>query len=237
MNYQKILLEKNEQIATITLNQPEKLNALDLEMKKELYEALEDIEMDDNILVCVLTGAGRAFCSGYDHEDPPHNISEFTNLKEEEKLFHLKKPIIAAVKGYAFGDGAQQAMLCDMIIAGEDTTIGFIGAEIGGLCYGTFTVLPALVGRQRANELLLTSKRISAQEAYRIGFVTKVVPNDQVMSTALKMAKTIAKLPPKSIRHTKKSLHIPLTNDNHLATVKEGWKDILGELELVRPNK
>ena len=230
MTYQKIQLEKREQIAIITLNQPDKLNAISLEMKNEIYEALGEIEKDDTLLVCILTGAGRAFCSGHDNDDPIETLPEFASLKEEKRLYHFSKPIIAAVKGYVLGDGAQQAMLCDMVIAGDDTIIGFIGAEIGALCYGAYTVLPAVVGRQQANELLMTCKRISAQEAYRINLVNQVVPSDQVMNAALEMAERIAKLPRKSIYYTKKAMRVPLASDHHLDVVDEAWKDILGDL-------
>jgi len=230
LTYQKIKLEKKEHIAIITLNQPDKLNAIGLEMKNELYEVLGELEKDDDILVCILTGAGRAFCSGHDNDDPLDNMSEFASLKEEGRLYHFSKPIIAAVKGYVLGDGAQQAMLCDMVIAGDDTIIGFIGAEIGGLCYGAYTILPAVVGHQQANELLMTCKRISADEAYRINLVNQVVPSDQVMDAALEMAGRIAKLPPKSIQYTKKAMRGPLASDHHLKVVDEAWKDILGDL-------
>ena len=90
-----------------------------LEMKNEIYEALGELEKDDDILVCILTGAGRAFCSGHDNDDPADTLPEFASLKEEDRLYHFSKPIIAAVKGYVLGDGAQQAMLCDMVIAGD----------------------------------------------------------------------------------------------------------------------
>jgi len=230
MIYKKIRVEKKEKIAIITLNQPDKLNAIGMEMKNEIYEALGEIEKDENILVCILTGAGRAFCSGHDNDDPVEILPEFVSLKEEERLYHFSKPIIAAVKGYVLGDGAQQAMLCDMVIAGDDTTIGFIGAEIGGLCYGAYTVLPAVVGHKQANELLMTCKRISAEEAYRINLVNKVVPSDQVLDAALEMAERIAKLPSKSIQYTKKAMRAPLASDHHLNVVNEAWKDILGDM-------
>lgn len=230
MTYQKIHLEKKGPIAIITLNQPDKLNAISLQMKNEIYEALGEIETDDSLRVCILTGAGRAFCSGHDNDDPIETLPEFASLKEEKRLYHFNKPIIAAVKGYVLGDGAQQAMLCDMVIAGEDTTIGFIGAEIGALCYGAYTVLPAVVRLRQASELLMTCKRISAREAYRINLVNKVVPNDQVMNAALEMAERIATLPPKSIQYTKKAMRTPLASDHHLNVVDAAWKDILGDL-------
>ena len=98
------------------------------------------------------------------------------------------------------------------------------------MCYGSYTVLPAVVGRQQANELLMTCKRISAQEAYRINLVNQVVPSDQVMHAALEMAERITKLPPKSIQYTKKAMRVPLASEHHLSVVNEAWKDIMGDL-------
>ena len=230
MDYQHILFEITEQIAVITLNRPDKLNAISLEMKNELYDALGEIERNEDVLVAILTGAGRAFSSGHDNSDDTSCMPKFIRLQEEERLYHLSKPIIAAVNGYALGDGLQQAMLCDLVVAADDAIMAFIGPEVGGLCYGSFTVLPKIVGRQRANELLFTCKRISAKEGYRIGLVNQVVPGDQLLETAMNMARTIAKLPPKSIRYTKEALRKPLADDNHLAAVEKGWADILGEL-------
>lgn len=230
MSYKKILVEKKEQIAIITLNQPDKLNAMSVEMKQELHRALSDVEEDESIRACILTGSGRAFCSGHDHEDPIETLAEFSSLKEEEKLYNLTKPTIAAVKGYVLGDGAQQALLCDIVVAGEDAVIGFIGPEVGGLCYGSYTVLPAIVGRKLANELLLTCRRISAEEAHRMGLVNRVAPSEEIMPAAMEIAKKIASLPPKSVYYTKKALRTPLASEHHLKTVDQGWRDILGDL-------
>jgi len=229
--YEKILLEKKDQIGIITMNQPDKLNAISLDMKKELYEALCEFETDDDVMVIVLTGAGRAFSSGHDNDDPLECMFEFVSLQEEEKLFHLDKPIIAAVHGYTLGDAMQQAILCDMIVASDDAVLGFIGPLIGGLCYGSFTVLPAIVGRNRANELLLTCERFSAEDGYRMGLVNKVVPRDQLMEAAMDMARKIAALPRESIKYTKRALRSTLADDSHIKAVDEGWKSILAGMD------
>ena len=223
MRYKNILVEKKNQIAVITLNRPEKLNAINVAVKNELYQALNELEMDDDVRVVIMTGAGRAFSTGHDMSSPPSELAEFVSLKEEEKLFHFDKPIIAAVHGYALGDGLQQALLCDIIVASEDAILGFIGAQVGGLCYGSFTVLPAVVGRNKANELLFTCDQISAEEACRIGLVNKVVPNEQLMTAAFEMAEKMKNSPLLSIRYTKRALKTALVNDVHHSALEEGF--------------
>ena len=227
MTYEKILIEKKDRIGIITMNQPDKLNAISLDMKRELHDALCRFEADEEVLVIILTGAGRAFSSGHDNDDPQECMFEFVSLQEEEKLFHLDKPIIAAVHGYTLGDAMQQAILCDMIVASDDAVLGFIGPLVGGLCYGSFTVLPSIVGRNRANELLLTCERFSAEDGYRMGLVNKVVPREKLMDAAMDMAQKIAALPRESIRYTKRALRTSLADDAHVKAVDEGWKSIL----------
>jgi enoyl-CoA hydratase len=226
--YQHILIDKQDSVGIITMNRPEKLNAISLAMKKELLDALSDLEVDEDIRVVILTGAGRAFSSGHDNDDPLETMPEFTNLKQEKVLFTLDKPTIAAVHGYVLGDGMQQALLCDMIVASDNTVMGFIGPTIGALCYGSFSVLPAVVGRQKANELLFTCDRISAEEAYRIGLVNKVAPHDQLMPTAMELAQKIAQWPPSAIKYSKRAMRTALANETHQTAVSEGWKAILG---------
>ena len=133
--YKTILIEKRDKTGIITMNRPEKLNAINLEMKHELSEALSDMEVDDDIRVVILTGAGKAFSSGHGNNDPLDNIPEFIGFKEEELLFTLDKPTIAAIHGYTLGDAMQQALLCDIIIASENAVLGFIGPKVGGLCW------------------------------------------------------------------------------------------------------
>lgn len=230
MDYKHILLEVTEKIAILTMNRPKVLNAMNLEMKDEMYDALGKIEEDENVLAAILTGNGRAFSSGHDNNDSLSCMPKFVRLQEEERLYHLSKPIIAAVNGYALGDGLQQAILCDMIVAADDAIMAFNGPEVGGFCYGAFSALPAIIGRHLANELLFTCKRVSAEEGYRIGLVNQVVPKDKLLDTALDIARTITKLPPKSIQYTKAALRQPLANDAHMAAIDNGWGAILGDL-------
>ena len=121
--FKTIIVEKQNPVGIITLNRPEKLNAMNLEMKNELSDALSQMEVDDDIRALILTGTGRAFSSGHDNDDPLEHMPEFASLKEEEILFTLDKPTIAAVHGYTLGDAMQQALLCDIIIASENTTL------------------------------------------------------------------------------------------------------------------
>jgi enoyl-CoA hydratase/carnithine racemase len=228
-HYRTILSEKDAPVGIITLNRPEKLNAMSLEMKKELMEALSEMEADDDIRVVILTGSGRAFSAGHDNDDPPETLPEFTSLKEEEILFTLDKPTIAAVHGYTLGDALQQALLCDMIVASENAQLGFIGPKVGALCYGSFTVLPAVVGRHKANELLFTCDQISAEEGYRIGLVNKVVPHEELMSAAVEMAHKIAQWPLQSIKYSKRAMRMGLATQTHKEALNEGWQVILGE--------
>lgn len=227
--YRTILVEKQDPVGIITLNRPEKLNAMNLEMKNEMSNALSEMEADDDIRAVILAGAGRAFSSGHDNDDPLENMPEFASLKQEERLFTLDKPTIAAVHGYTLGDAMQQALLCDIIIASENATLGFIGPKVGALCYGSFTVLPAIVGRHKANELLFTCDQISAKEGYRIGLVNKVVPHDELIPAAVEMAGKIAQWPPASIKYTKRAMRMALANELHRDALNEGWRAILGD--------
>jgi len=225
--YETILVEKQEPIGIITLNRPEKLNAINLKMKNEMSDALMEMESDDAIRAVILTGAGRAFSSGHDNEDPLENMPEFVSLKQEELLFTLDKPTIAAVHGYTLGDAMQQALLCDIIIASENARLGFIGPRVGALCYGSFTVLPAVVGRHKANELLFTCEQISAEEGYRIGLVNKVVAHHELMPAAVDMARKIAQWPPHAIKYTKRAMRMAVANEIHKDALNEGWRAVL----------
>ena len=228
--YKTILVEKQDPAGIITLNRPDKLNAMSLEMKNEMDEALSDLEVDDEVKAVILTGAGRAFSAGHDNDDPLDTMPEFTSLKQEHLLFTLDKPTIAAVHGYTLGDAMQQALLCDIIIASETTKLGFIGPKVGGLCYGAFTVLPAVVGRHKANELLFTCDQFSAEEGYRIGLVAKVVPHEELMSAAMDMAKKIAQWPEASIKYSKRAMRMAVASEIHKDAVDEGWKAIMGAM-------
>jgi len=204
--YKTILVEKKEHVAILSFNRPEKLNAINLQVKREILQAVGELEADDDVRVVIMAGVGRAFSSGYDINAPLSELEEFMSLEEEEKLVSLDKPTIAAIHGYALGDGLQQALLCDMRVAADDSVLGFIGPLIGGLCFSAFSILPQVVGRAKASELLFTCSRISGEEAYRIGLVNKVVSPEQVMPAAMELAGQIARIEPLSLKYSKRML-------------------------------
>jgi len=227
--YKTILVEKKNHLAILSFDRPEKLNAINLQVKREVAQALVELEADEDVRVVIMTGAGRAFSSGYDITAPESELDEFMNLKEEEKLLNLDKPTIAAIHGYALGDGLQQALLCDIRVAADDTVLGFIGPLIGGLCYSAFSILPQVVGRGKASELLFTCKRISAEEAYRIGLVNKVAPREQLMPAAVEIAEQIAKVAPVLLKYSKRMLRQDFFSTDYKNRLREGLKVIASQ--------
>jgi len=230
--YKTILVEKKDHLAILSFNRPEKLNAINVQVKREISQALSELEADDDVRVVIMTGAGRAFSSGYDITAPESELEEFMNLKEEEKLVNLDKPTIAAIHGYALGDGLQQALLCDIRVAADDTVLGFIGPLIGGLCYSAFSILPQVVGRAKASELLFTCSRISAEEAYRIGLVNKVTPREQLIPAAVDIAEQIAKIEPLLLKYSKRMLRQDFFSTDYKNRLREGLTAIASQRNL-----
>ncbi len=230
--YKTILVEKRNHLAILSFNRPEKLNAINVQVKREVSQALIELEADDDVRVVIMTGVGRAFSSGYDITAPESELEEFMSLKEEEKLLNLDKPTIAAIHGYTLGDGLQQALLCDIRVAADDTVLGFIGPLIGGLCYSAFSILPQVVGRGKANELLFTCSQISAEEAYRIGLVNKVAPRQQLMPAAVDIAEQITKVTPLLLKYSKRMLRQDFFSTDYKDRLREGLKVISSQRNL-----
>lgn len=219
MQYSNILVDVEEGIATLTLNRPEKLNAYTTELGEEFTHAFRALERDPKVRAIVMTGAGRAFCAGVDLEhlaahSKGENVSKGPRLGEEDFLRELplemraaSKPVLAAINGHAVGVGMTMAMPADVRIAAEDAKLGFIFGRLGiipGL--GSTHLLPQLVGMARAQELVLTAKRISGREAAEIGLVNKAVPADQVLTVTKAMAKEMAEVEPVVLAHAKRAL-------------------------------
>jgi enoyl-CoA hydratase len=230
--YKTILVEKKDHLAILSFNRPEKLNAINVQVKREVSQALSELEADDDVRVVIMAGAGRAFSSGYDITAPESELEEFMSLKEEEKLVNLDKPTIAAIHGYALGDGLQQALLCDIRVAADDTVLGFIGPLIGGLCYSAFSILPQVVGRAKASELLFTCSRISGEEAYRIGLVNKVVPREQLIPAAVDIAEQITKIEPLLLKYSKRMLRQDFFSADYKSRLREGLTAIASQRNL-----
>jgi len=230
--YKTILVEKKNHLAILSFNRPEKLNAINVQVKREVSQALIELEADEDVRVVIITGVGRAFSSGYDITAPESELEEFMSLKEEEELLNLDKPTIAAIHGYTLGDGLQQALLCDIRVAADDTVLGFIGPLIGGLCYSAFSILPQVVGRGKANELLFTCSQISAEEAYKIGLVNKVAPREQLMPAAVEIAEQIAKVTPLLLKYSKRMLRQDFFSTDYKDRLREGLKVISSQRNL-----
>jgi enoyl-CoA hydratase len=198
MPFKFLTLEVADRVATLTINRPDKLNALNDATIAELGNAIDQIRVDDSVAGVLLTGAGRAFVAGAD-------ISELSNqspvlakarARAGQDVFRRfetsPKPVIAAVNGFALGGGCELAMACHIRIASDAAKFGQPESKLGLLPgYGGSQRLPRLVGKGRANQLLLTGEIIDAAEAYRIGLVNKVVAGDQLMNEARAMMRTI----------------------------------------------
>lgn len=200
MTFETIIVEKEEGIAKVTLNLPEKLNALDLVMREELKEAFWEFARSADVKAVVLTGAGRAFCAGGDITTM-HNVGSPAGrdrLKNVQQLVRamttLEKPIIAAVNGAAIGAGFNIVLACDLILASEKAKFSESFARIGLIPdMGGFYFLPQRVGVHRAKELMMTGRIIDAQEAVAMGLVNRQVAHDQLMITAMEMARGLSR--------------------------------------------
>src|SRR5688572_27866661 len=198
-----VLYEKREGWALITLNRPVVLNALNWSIMRRLMWALDQAEADDDVQAIVITGAGRAFSSGGDIQSTPptDGLPSPSGVEINMRIWQMAKPVIAAVRGYAVGQGHHLAGTCDMTIAAEDATFGELQIRHG---FGPpILVSPFLVGLKQAKELLMLGERINAQDALRLGLVNRVVPNDQLMPAAEEMARKLAALPQKTVRANK----------------------------------
>lgn len=208
MNYENLLIAIENKIALVTLNRPTKLNALNKDTLAELHAAFADLEKDDTVQVIILTGSGeKAFVAGAD-------IAEFANFSAQEgtqlaaeghqKVFdhieNLKKPVIAAVNGFALGGGLELAMACHFRVASDNAKMGLPEVTLGLIPgYGGTQRLPQLVGKGRAMEMILTATMISAAEAKEYGLVNHVVPQSELIEFCQGLAQKICKNAPVAI--------------------------------------
>jgi enoyl-CoA hydratase len=196
VDYDTLIVERSGGVATIRLNRPEKHNALSARLCRDLIDALDRLEADAAVNVLILTGAGeKAFCAGADMAEAagrggPSAGEVGMPAQAVARVLGTRKPIIAAVNGYAYGGGAFLAINCDMRIASENARFRFVGASYG-LVVGAFQ-LPRIVGAPLAKELIFTARAIDAQEALRIRLVNHLVPLEQLERTVGEMAQAIA---------------------------------------------
>jgi len=213
MNFECIVYEKEDRIATIRLNRPQVLNAMNRQMWLDLKAALVDVKNDPSIKVLVITGSGRAFSTGADLKDSKGRSLEayreyLTELQETSRdIIRFEKATIAAINGYALGSGYELALACDIRIAAEEAQIGSPEAKVtSSVTGGAMRLVQDLIGPGKARELLFTGEYISGKEAERIGLVNKAVALERLMDEVRAMAAKIAANSAFSIKMIKKGL-------------------------------
>lgn len=224
-----ILCKKENGLATLTLNRPETLNALNRQMFSDLHLMLAEIERDEAVKVVILTGGDKCFAAGVDIREideiaTPAEARQF--LKEANRVFdameELEKPIIAAISGLALGGGCALALACDLRIAADNATFGQPEIKIGVLAGGGATQrLPRIIGVTKAKELLYTGDYIDANEAYRIGLLNKVVAPAALVDEARALALKIAHQPHLALQATKLAVNAAGTMDPRAAMAYE----------------
>ena len=227
--------EREDGISIITFNRPNRLNAINFQFVEDLQDYLNTLENNLGIRVVILTGEGRAFCSGLDLKDGqvifkkkvPEELQKFEYLQNKDKikrvvivqklisqlmltLRRIPQPVIAAIRGAAYGGGLSFALAADIRIAGESAKFcnAYINIGLSGADCGSSYWLPRLIGFSRAAEFMYTGRVFNAQEADKIGFVSKVVPDDEILNEALNLAKQILTKSPIGIRFTKDALNM-----------------------------
>jgi 2-(1,2-epoxy-1,2-dihydrophenyl)acetyl-CoA isomerase len=225
MDYEGFKLEKMEGIAVLTLNRPDRLNALTEKMiGVAVPEVLEELNRDDSTRALIITGVGKGFCAGADVSELGSMTQLSADWKRHDKLqplggfalllYNMEKPVIAAVNGIAAGAGFSIALLSDIRIASENARfiMAFVNRGLVPDCGATF-LLPRLIGEAKSLELMYTGDIINAKEAERIGIVNKVVPHDKLMDESVALAKRLAKGPTLTLAQIRHAVHAGVLNN------------------------
>ncbi len=217
--YDGLILEKEEHLATLTLNRPNKLNALPMPMRQQLGVALDEVSKDDDVRVLIVTGAGAGFCTGADVQVQSAQLAEQKTKQSRRAILdpigsygvplaELQKPVIAAINGVAAGSGLSLAMFCDIRVASDKAKFAAVWVRRGLVPdVGASFFLTRLVGVDKALQLMYTGDVIDAREAERIGLVTRVVPHDSLMKVTRELAAKIASGPPIAIELAKRAVY------------------------------
>ncbi|MCH9670988.1 MAG: enoyl-CoA hydratase/isomerase family protein [Gammaproteobacteria bacterium] len=214
MTHDTLKVSTDDFVTTVTLSRPERLNALNHQLANELYEVLHTCDQNDATRVFIITGEGRGFSAGADLKDrggANDRPSNAPTLGERlyQALIDIEKPVIAAINGVAVGGGCTLTLLCDIRVAAESAKFQLPFTKLGlSAELGSTYLLPRLLGMGKAMELVLTSKTIDAKEALNIGLINQVVADDELLSTAMGMARQIASFPPASVRMNKAGLKL-----------------------------
>jgi enoyl-CoA hydratase/carnithine racemase len=223
--YETLMVDRQDPLALIRLNRPQALNALNGQLMDELTQALDEVEADDAIRVIILTGSDRAFAAGADikemaSKDYVQAFKEDFITRNWERTARCRKPVIAAVAGYALGGGCELAMMCDIIIAAENAKFGqpeiTLGVSPGA---GGTQRLTRFIGKAKAMDMILTGRMMDAAEAERCGLVSRVAPLASLLDEAVAVGRKIAALSPISVMLTKE-----MVNAAYETTLAEGVK-------------
>lgn len=211
MAYTTIIVTKEEEIAVVQLNRPDVLNALNMKLMEELVDALETLDADNDVRAIVLTGNEKSFAAGSDIREMADASALQMLLRDQfarwDRIRRIKKPLIAAVSGFALGGGNEIAMACDMIVASETAKFGQPEINIGVMPgAGGTQRLTRAVGKAKAMETVLTGRMLSADEALRWGLINKIVPVELYLVEAKNLAREIAAKPPVAVRLAKEAI-------------------------------
>lgn len=242
MNYKTVLLETKNNIATITLNRPEHLNALDLDLSKELLETVLNCGEDKKVRVVVITGAGKAFSAGGDVKAFKENLPNIAvYLKHQTTYLHkaisnicrMPKPVIAAVNGVAAGGGFSLALACDLTIATESARFVTAYSHIGLTPDLSCTYfLPRLVGNKKGLEMLYTNASITAKEALELGIVNQVISDSEFQKAVQEVAAQLTERPTFALANTKKLFRLSWSAD--LESQMENETEMIGQAGLTQ---
>ncbi len=233
MSYEHILYQVEGAVATLTLNRPERLNAITPLMREEIYQAIAESEESNDVRAVIITGAGKGFCSGGDVKAMQENIKNRQGNPLEERITPMRdkvvlamretsKPLIAAINGAAAGGGLGLALSCDIRLASNNARMGMTFSRRGlHPDWGGTYFLPRLVGTAKAAELIWSGRMIEADEALHLGIVSYVTEPDALMEQAQNMAQQFADSAPVAIRLTKRSIYANMDSDLREALERE----------------
>jgi 2-(1,2-epoxy-1,2-dihydrophenyl)acetyl-CoA isomerase len=245
VSYENLTYEKQDHIAVVTLNRPERLNALSRALQLEILDVCKEIKGDDDAWAVIVTGAGRGFCSGADISGPrpdgppatpPQNtlLDEFHWVGDQAMaVYNLDKPTIAAMNGVCAGAGMSLALSCDLRVGSENARFRSVFLERNlSPDSGMSWFLTRILGYSRAIDLILTSRDVAAEEAYRLGLLDRLVPHDRLMDESMALARQITQWPPVAVRAAKR-----VTQQNLNKNLEDGLRNEAYHLEYGRKAK
>jgi enoyl-CoA hydratase len=228
VSYENVTVECKDRVATLTLNRPQKMNALSDGLLIDMQRALDEIERDRSIRATIITGAGKSFCAGFDlspREDPFTTVEDWRDhvkLGNDTwfRIWRSRLPVIAAVNGYCLGGGCDLSMVCDFTIAADNAEFG--EPEIQFSSAPPFFIMPWVVPMKRTKELLLTGGRVNVETAEKLGLINKSVTAERLLEEANRFAQQLVKIPPPAMELNKRAINHSYEIRGFLSTIEYG---------------